>query len=244
MASKEIITGQFVRIEQTPASLGERFFARLIDGAIVVFYLFAMVYVATDFSYPSSQSMQTFYHVIMLLLFSPVYAYSLLCEYFFEGRTIGKSCMNTRVVMTDGSAPTLGALCLRWLFEVIDFWCSGIGLLFIASTKLHQRIGDLAAGTMVIKNPNLSVMSQSLSEFSYASKDYRPIYPEAQNLSLGQADVIDRMLYGNVMYSDEQVGQLARKVCDVLKIKPRTDNQTQFLVDVLHDYQYYALQIV
>lgn len=246
MASKDIITGQFVRIEQTPASIGDRFFARLIDVVAIIFYTISITFfISTAFNNaPQSDIGYTIFTTLVLILYAPIFAYAFLCEYFFDGRTLGKAIMGTRVIMADGSAPTIGALFLRWLFEMIDIMCSCIGLLFIAITKHHQRIGDLAAGTMVIKNPDLTTMSLSLTEFSYASKDYRPIYPEAQNLSLGQANVISKVLYGQVMYDNQKVNELANKVVRVTGAHPRTPNAIYFLVDILHDYQYYALQIV
>lgn len=243
MAAKDIITGQYVRIEQTPASIGERLFARIIDGVAIVVYAISLTYVLS--SLPITTQFSNFFVVVFFLLaYSPMYAYSLLCEYFFDGRTVGKFIMGTRVVMADGSSPTLGALLLRWLAETVDIMMAGIGLLVIAVTHHHQRIGDLMAGTMVIKQPALTVMRLSLGEFSYASSHYHPRYPEAQNLSLGQAELLDRVLYGQAFYDNQRVRQLANKVCQVLQVRPKTDNPTAFLVDVLHDYQYYATQLV
>ena len=39
MAESTIITGQFVRISQTPASIGERLLALVIDYFLIVIYL-------------------------------------------------------------------------------------------------------------------------------------------------------------------------------------------------------------
>ena len=44
MAESTIITGQFVRISQTPASLGERFLALLIDYILIGLYLYCLLY--------------------------------------------------------------------------------------------------------------------------------------------------------------------------------------------------------
>lgn len=244
MAAKEIITGQYVRIQQTPASLGDRFFARLIDLVAIFIYLVSItIFLAQTFTMFSDAS-QTVVLTVFLLFYGPAFGYAFLCEYFFEGQTLGKAIMSTRVVMADGSSPTIGALFLRWLLESVDIFMSGVGLLFIAVTGRHQRIGDLAAGTLVIKQPRLDAMTLSLNEFQYASADHQPVYPEAQNLSVGQAGVIEKVLYGAVMYDDNKVRKLATKVRTFLDVQPKTENPTQFLVDVLHDYQYYALQIV
>ena len=41
MAESTIITGQFVRISQTPASIGERLIALAIDYILLGFYVFS-----------------------------------------------------------------------------------------------------------------------------------------------------------------------------------------------------------
>jgi hypothetical protein len=51
-------------------------------------------------------------------------------------------------------------------------------------------MGDLAAGTMVIKEQNYRKIHVSLDEFDYLTKDYRPTYPQAADLSLEQINVI------------------------------------------------------
>ena len=83
-----------------------------------------------------------------------------------------------------------------------------------------------------------------IDEFFYASPDYKPTFPEAQNLSLEQADIIQNVLYSNVMYDDEQVALLAKKVEKVLDVVNKQPSDVAFLTTVLHDYQYYALRII
>src|SRR6266540_5530654 len=71
---------------------------------------------------------------------------------FFEevmgGRTPGKRALGLRVVHTDGQPAGLGAVLLRNLIRPLDM--AGLGLLMLV-TRRHQRLGDLAAGTMVIR---------------------------------------------------------------------------------------------
>jgi len=66
-----------------------------------------------------------------------------------------KRLMNIRVVKSDGSTPSISAYLLRWLLFIIDGpGTGGLGLLVVLLTKNSQRLGDLAAGTMVIKEKN------------------------------------------------------------------------------------------
>lgn len=94
MAESTILTGQFVRISQTPASIGERIIALIIDYVLIGFYIFSTVTVLSKFRLPSDFTMIFFLAVIYL----PVLFYSFLCEMFNYGQSLGKRLMNIRVV--------------------------------------------------------------------------------------------------------------------------------------------------
>ena len=232
MKTSDIVTSQNVSITQTPAGVGERVLARLIDMVILFIYLVTLYRIGpwewVDHVYDGVVS-----YTMYVLLQLPAMFYSPLCEYFMDGQTLGKRIMRTRVVMVDGAAPTLGAILLRWVFMVVDVYFSCFGIIFIICTRRNQRLGDLAAGTRVIR-----------AEFYYASPDYTPVYPEVQQLSLGQADVISRMLNDRKVYSDEQVHRLVQKIEQLLDIRHHESSDTDFLQTILHDYQYYALQVI
>ena len=72
-------------------------------------------------------------------------------ELFNHGQSLGKMAMKIRVVKKDGTSPSIGDFFMRWLLQIIDMGFSFIGALVILLTKNSQRLGDLAAGTMVIR---------------------------------------------------------------------------------------------
>ena len=109
----DIITGQYVKIMQTPASIGERMAAQLIDWVVMVAYYFLFYYIFDTLSWVS-------FTAVLLFLILPILFYSLLCEIFNNGQTIGKWFMKTRVVMKDGTTPSLGSYLLRWLLWIVD----------------------------------------------------------------------------------------------------------------------------
>ena len=218
--------------------------ARLIDSIVLYIYMMCMVVQVEELINYFDISDDFLRLSFVFILFAPFLFYSLLCEWLFNGQSIGKRCMGLRVVMVDGDTLTLGAILMRWMMLLVDFYACLMGVLFIAFTRRHQRIGDLAAGTMVIRKPSAKRMHLNIDEFFYASPDYKPTFPEAQNLSLEQADIIQNVLYSNVMYDDEQVALLAKKVEKVLDVVNKQPSDVAFLTTVLHDYQYYALRII
>lgn len=244
MKTADIVTSQFVNLSQTPAGVGERLLARIIDVVVIAVYAWGVTILISELRI-SFYGLGTFWEITLgIIPFLPVIFYSLLCELFLDGQTIGKKAMKTRVVMVDGSSPTIGAILLRWVCILVDIHMLCIGIVFIICTRRNQRLGDLAAGTMVIRLPNKKQMHLSLDEFYYASPDYIPVYPEVQHLSLGQIDVVRRMLYDQAVYTDEQVGRLSRKIETLLDIRRHEQDDTDFLKTILYDYQYYALQLV
>lgn len=239
MAETTIITGQFVRINQTPASVGERLIALAVDFILVGLYIYAMIALFAALQLPPDPASILF----VLLVWLPALGYPLLCEVFNEGRSLGKSLMHIRVVKADGSTPGIGSYLLRWmLFPVDSLLTGGLGLLVVLLTGKSQRMGDLAAGTIVVKEQNYRKIHVTLDEFDYLAEGYRPTYPQAANLSLEQADVITRTLQEGRKERRQRMDRLARKVRELLSVTPRSDNPEEFLRTILRDYQYYALE--
>ena len=238
-----IVTGQFVRINQTPASLGHRMAAQLIDWGIELVWLFAGLWLIGIIEDVVSNSIMT-RMAYVVLLFVPIIFYSLLWELSNHGQTPGKRLMKLRVVKTDGSSPSLGALIMRWMLWIADGPTLGfLGIFVMLVTRNHQRFGDMAAGTMVIKLASYNKISVTLDEFDHLSPDYKPFYPQAADLSLEQVNLITQALKSHP--ADPHVVALADKVRQVLAITHvRETNSYDFLERVARDYQFYALQEV
>ena len=235
-----IVTGQFVRINQSPASLGERMGAQFIDWLIELAWTFAMLWLVFDVTDSYSHYLSTVIFFLGFLL--PLLTYSLLWELLAHGQTPGKKLMKLRVVMADGSPPALGALLLRWMLWLADGPTLGFaGVAAILLSRNHQRLGDMAAGTMVIRLQSYRKIDVSLDEFRHLSPAYRPAYPQAAELSLEQVHLIGQALKADA--SDPRVAALADKVRQSLHIATVRESQSHdFLQRVVRDYQYFALQ--
>jgi hypothetical protein len=120
------------------------------------------------------------------------------------------------------------------------FPSGGIGALFIVFSSYHQRIGDMAAGTIVIKtNPSLRMdLDETYYEFS---DDYEPTFKEAAQLSEGQVTFIINLLLvrKNSEALAEPVYELAQKVKGILNIDSFLNDRV-FLETIVRDYNYYA----
>ncbi|MBF1601667.1 MAG: RDD family protein [Prevotella sp.] len=241
MPEANIITGQYVQISQSPASLGERIIAQIIDSFLIICYLVGVSLLIAKFS--SFHSSNDFFFLIAVYL--PALFYHFLMELFNHGQSVGKMVMRIRVVKKDGTTPGIGDFFMRWLLQLVDLGFSGVGALVILISKNSQRLGDLAAGTMVIQLNDYRKIQVSLDEFYYLDRKYKPVYPQAEDLSLNQLDVIQRTLNSEYGYErDRRIASLAEKVRAHLNISDTNTADEKFLYTIIRDYQHFTLEII
>lgn len=84
-------------------------------------------------------------------------AYFVLQEWLWQGRTVGKAAVNLRVVMTDGTPPTLLAVTYRNLLRIVDMLPIGyaIGIAVILANPRGQRLGDIVADTVLVSDSGI-----------------------------------------------------------------------------------------
>lgn len=236
MADTGILTGQYVRIEQAVASVGDRILAQLIDWGIVYSYLILAIWIESELK------IDTPWVAILTLMVWLLYVPFM--EVMNQGQTLGKMVMKMRVVKADGSRPSLGAYIMRWMLFLVDGpMTSFMGLIPMIMTKSNQRLGDLAAGTVVVKLQNYKKIQVSLDEYDYLMKNYTPRYVQAADLSLEQIEIIRRTLLQTEESANYyRLSQLSEKVQQKLAVSRAEPNDEQFLRRIVRDYQYYAIE--
>ena len=150
MANLAINTTQNVNLAYKTVGIGERMLAFLIDGAIFWLYLFILDIITSLLGSAFSDNWTVL--GLQSLLFLPVAFYSLYMHILFNGRTVGKMVMKIRVVRVDGLPAQWSNYMIRWMLRLVDIWifASAVGVLTILFSNKHQRLGDAAAGTVVI----------------------------------------------------------------------------------------------
>ncbi|MBR5688328.1 MAG: RDD family protein [Prevotella sp.] len=243
MAETNITTGQYVRLSMPAASVLSRITAWIIDGALMLFYTIIMASMVSIMMIRASQTIKTI--VIIMFIALPIYFYPFLCEKCWKGKTLGKHVMNIHVVNLDGSRPSTGQLLIRWLLFLVDGLLLGpsIGILSIIFTRNSQRLGDLAAGTVVVRTKDYAKMHIRLQDFLFNNPNYRPFYTEAANLSWRQAETIARVLHEpmDINHRRQLIPQLAQQVQQTLNITPVMPPE-QFLQTIVNDYYYYDVR--
>lgn len=228
-----IVSSQNVRIEQQSASIGARAGALLIDLIIMggLDYLFTIMHLYDLFDHDSTIALG------FIIYFLP-WIYPVVSETFLNGQTFGKKVFHMRVVTLEGGGPKLTSLILRWLMLPIDlFFACGIGEMCVFFTERQQRLGDIIAGTWVVKTQTYETDNINLNGYNH-DDNYQVEYPKAKNLKPSQAlviaDAIDASDSPNVRFA---LLDLSRKVENIVG-KSHHDDITAFLTAVLNDYRY------
>ncbi len=237
MSQIQIQTTQNVVLSFTPASVGDRILAHFIDWVIFItwFLIFALVYSGVGDSLSNGKIGMVVFFVIMLL---PVMLYDLLFEAFMNGQSLGKRAMNIRVLALDGTPPTLGAYIMRWMFRLVDTGIFGsmVALIVAAVNGKGQRLGDIAAGTAVVKLKQIVSLEQLKQE--KVQNDYVPMFPEASLLSDRDVVTIRAVLKkGKDENNNLLVWEAAQKVKEVIGVQSDM-NDMAFLQQVLQDHTY------
>lgn len=228
-----IDTTQNVSIEYEIASLGDRIVATLIDWLILLGYYIAYLIILGIFG--RSLFYGGGFVIIFLTLIVPMLLYPLLCETFMNGQSFGKRARKIKVIRMDGRQPNFGNYLLRWLIGMIEIPFYGvIAIITIVINGKGQRLGDIAAGTAVVKLRN----KQSISSTAFVNVEdaYIPVFPQASNLTDAEATTIREVL--QLKNSENQyiiLVRLATKLKEYLKIETTLDNES-FLKTLLKDF--------
>lgn len=249
----KILTGQYVRINYTAAGLGRRMGSLFIDyiAMIVLYFAFygGLIWIYEKnaaFKKMVNSTNNELFWVVVVLTFILIGFTKPIMEYFNHGKSIGKICTGTAVVMRNGSAPTLSACMLRHILLTVDQFFWGVpAIIAYLNSKDKQRIGDLAAGTVVVLTSLSGAEKVSLSnDFKYLNDRYKVRYPEAGNLSQSEIEEI-----GSALFKKGRPDNTNRKIVETaikykkqlgLKVNPGTPAD-EFLHKLWNDY--YFLQL-
>jgi uncharacterized RDD family membrane protein YckC len=232
MQTISVGTTQNVSIQHPVASVGDRILAYLLDGVILVAYLIAVIAVFINLN------VETMWLWIIFVAI-PIFLYHLTFEIFMNGQTPGKRVMNIQVVRLDGTQPTIGDYMLRWVFGLIDFYIlsGALAVIIIATTGRGQRLGDIVAGTCVVK----LVAHREISAekvFISTEETYKPLFPQVIQLESQDIELIQRALEANQIHGNSKpVLMVTEKLKTLLGIQ--TDlPPMEFLYTLVKDYNH------
>jgi uncharacterized RDD family membrane protein YckC len=153
LGTRGIVTPEAVLLEFEPARLGTRSLQMAVDLAIqataLIFVVVVLGLVASGVGSASSVA------IILTTILSAlvIIGYPIACESLLAGRTVGMMATGLRVVTVEGAPIRFRHAAIRGFLMIVDFWIllGGIGATVMLFSRDSQRLGDLAAGTLVLR---------------------------------------------------------------------------------------------
>lgn len=246
METIKINTSQHVEIDYPVAGLGERVAAYLLDFALfMVIYFFALITLAIM---GITGSFENSAIVIIVIVYAVCYVfYDLLCEIAFNGQSLGKKLLKIKVVSLDGGQASMGQYFIRWVFRIADFTLTAnlLGFVSVAVSQKKQRIGDLVAGTTLIR----TIPATKIDHIAFhpvEDEEYNPTFPNVTMLSDHDIELVHEVVRAYyTTYNAELIYQMAAKVASHLSVTiPEGMNKMQFLKVISSDYIYLTSRAV
>ncbi|MGC9223953.1 MAG: RDD family protein [Terracidiphilus sp.] len=162
-----IETPELVAIELPLAGIGSRFIAILVDSLILggAFILLGIlfVFIVASLSAAGLNSATWGIGILILIFFLLNWGYFALFEAFNNGRTPGKRVAKIRVIHQSGRGisflEALGRNLVRFVDYLPGFY--GVGIVVIFLNKRSQRLGDMVAGTLVVRESEVEAPAWS-----------------------------------------------------------------------------------
>ena len=149
-----IETPEQIKISYSVAGIGSRFYAALIDIAILLPALIAGYYVIIRAILDLDERFGNWLAALAgIATFVLQWGYYMIFEIATNGQSPGKRALGLRVIKVQGYPISFSDSAIRNIVRVVDMlpFAYGIGLLTMLLNKNWQRLGDLAAGTLVVK---------------------------------------------------------------------------------------------
>lgn len=234
MEHVQIQTAQNVAIDVEVAGLGDRIIAALIDYALLACYALGVQAVVGGLLGGST--------ALSVLFLLPAFLYFLLCEVFMDGQSIGKRRRALRVARLDGAQASLGGYLIRWLLRPVDVLLSSgmVAMVCVLATGRGQRLGDLAAGTAVLKARPRTRLRDTL--FTRLDEEHALTLPAAERLS--EEDVATAKAVLGALATDNRSAptrRLAQRLKEALEAKMGASSAlapADFLRAVVEDYNH------
>ena len=249
------------------ASIGNRFLAVAIDHFIQYFVIFVVAYAFASLSgigdsAPGESPSQIFSDMskwtialMIIVLFLIFAGYFIFFEWIWSGQTPGKRLLKLRVIREDGRPITLWEAIARNLLRIFDavpgfvLPVYSIGLITIFMSVRDQRIGDMFAGTVVIRErtdeaPTFAeTFSNPIADAAFR-RVQKPITFQANvdSVTESEIEVVETFLRRRWDLTEQQRIWMAWRVALPLmyKIKPAYDLQNftyeGFLEELVHRF--------
>jgi uncharacterized RDD family membrane protein YckC len=227
-------TPESVELEFILAGIGSRALALMLDYSLLSLVLVGFITVWALFSYQLINYLEQvglnyaglgnwLLAIPFLICFAVFVGYFVWFETLWQGQTPGKRWAKIRVIRDDGRPVTLAQATLRALLRPLDDILS-LGFFFIVLGKREKRLGDWAAGTVVVQEERplaaasfpLATEAQPLADQLLQTVDMTKLLPD--DFAVVREYLQRRSLMSPAAKSETSL-RLARQVKDILAME-------------------------
>lgn len=262
LATEDVLiieTPERVPLHFALASIGNRFLACAIDHAIQLLAILLMVLAFlvmanySSFGEQLTSAPKWVLAVLILIVFLIVSSYFAFFEWIWNGQTPGKRLLKLRVIREDGRPVTFWEAAVRNLLRSFDMMPApfySIGLISVFISLSDQRVGDMVAGTVVVREreaeaPAFAKVFASPVSDEALRRAFKPVEFTASLTSLTESEieVVETFLRRRWELADMARQWMAWRVSLPLmyKLRPTYDLPTftyeGFLEELLHRYR-------
>jgi len=213
-----IETPEQTTLEFPLAGIGSRFLAIALDTllqlAAVCLVSIVLIALAIPFSFFFSSTGLWAFAIIILVVFTIDVSYFALFEALWNGQTPGKRWTHLRVIKDNGQPISPYDAVLRNLLRIVDWlptlYASGIVTMIVS--RENKRIGDYAAGTVVIHEKPLEAV-RSIWKLPAAGTLSAPVGFSAQ-ITLEELQVVETFFERRDSLEPDVRWAMARQIAD------------------------------
>ncbi|MBM7115464.1 RDD family protein [Archangium primigenium] len=193
-AHLDVATPERVSLSLPVAGLGYRCLAYLVDLLLLFFFWVVAYFLFTllvsdvlGFFQGLSGLART---LLVVGVFATQWVYWTACEVLMDGQTPGKRLVGIRVVRADGAPVGVLECAVRNLVRLVDAlpFFYAVGCLSVLFTRRHQRLGDLLAGTLLVREERIDLGKYAPASAPAPSSAPRPATP--RRLTSGDTELI------------------------------------------------------
>lgn len=240
MAKIDVVTTQKVTIQYDTAGFLWRFVAWMIDMTMIFILFMIAIYIL--FSGDFLRQSETIKTIVIGMLISIQYFYTLFMEVWTNGQSIGKKIVGIAVIKLNGNALEMNDYLIRWAYRAIDFGFSvySIGTISILMSEKNQRLGDMIANTTVVKlKPERVVTLEDLQNLP-DKEDYTPAFPLVIRYNDEEMLALKNLLLRYQQYKSPVYRELLTHAVEELKEQLQVEqtklDDIQFLKAVISEY--------
>jgi uncharacterized RDD family membrane protein YckC len=254
-----IETPERVPLHFALASIGNRFLACAVDHGLQVLAILLLILalqwsgLLANFGDRLADAPKWMTALLIIVVFLIWSGYFALFEWLWNGQTPGKIMLRLRVIREDGRPVTFWEAAARNLLRLLDmmpFPFYSVGLVSVFASARDQRVGDLVAGTVVVREraaeaPSFNEVFNAPTSDAALRRSFKPVPfdGDVNTLSASDVEVIEAFLRRRWDLADGPRQWMAWRVATPLlyKLQPTFD-PTQFtyegfLEELLHRYR-------